>query len=80
MGIGQIKMHFELFLLEHQVLDEYYTYLKRGEPVPIFFEANCPCVWIDGGFVWSQTAEGSDFWYELNNKWLDICEEEGYEY
>lgn len=61
---------FVELLVEHRVMDYYINEILKRKSKTIKF-----CLissLIDGTFMWYDTCQGVDFWYDVNNKFKSI--------
>jgi len=66
------------FLHEHNLYDLYntYRYLNNQISLKLFIRNSLPQYYIDDAFKWAITSEGSDFWNDVNSKWIDLLNTE----
>ena len=69
-----MKERFIEFLKLHKAYSKYAGSVKRYGKVGMefIFGHMTKSEWIMCAFVWSETADGFDFWNHLNCLWLDI--------
>jgi hypothetical protein len=65
--------HFTRFLQDNDCI-EAYTRALESESVNFnyYLMRSNPKSFVSGGFIWSATTEGYDFWSELNRKWWKV--------
>lgn len=43
-----------------------------------YLETLKPCYYLNAAFGWKETSEGFKFWSDLNEKWIEILNKEGF--
>lgn len=67
-----MEKSFELFLLENEILHKFIYNLKKYAFNPNWSIRNIPKDdYIILSFDWDKTAQGRDFWENINKKWLN---------
>lgn len=75
------RRHFFAFLKENNAYDKWlYNLLERlpmndteqcNVSIEKLFKQKCLCA-INEAFIWHNTKEGYDFWFQLKQKWCDL--------
>lgn len=72
MNIGDSKYEilksFADFLIEHQILDSYVFNLSKE---PDLTSETFSFGFFSSAFAWNTTSEGSDFWFNFDDQWLE---------
>lgn len=82
-------LRFFGFLLERDVLCKYFCYFTMDDcNFYRFFSYDLERIsaecYIEDAFTWDDTAEGYEFWSDLNDSWIEhyryFCDEYGLDY
>lgn len=69
---SKIVKHFLRFLKNHNVYWQYKEYFQQTQLCSFkkFVLNTTPYYYITVAFYWGETLEGSDFWTDIDKKWL----------
>ena len=70
MKVEELKMHFEMFLIEHDAYTQFYDNVEEGE-LEKYLE-HFPLSLISGMFTWDETPEGYVYWRKLSDAWRGL--------
>ena len=73
-----IRKELQDFLEKEGILDVFIENVKRNRE-NIKLLTDWKITGINTALVWSETKEGYDYWWDINNKWGDYTIENGIE-
>ncbi len=68
---------FLVFLEVHGALGSYKYYRKVAKTArwaPLSVRKSCLHGYVDRAFPWDGTRQGWEYWNEINQKWVELCD------